>query len=297
MADTLSSKNYQTLLTVRDKSFNAAAISQYHLSIYVSDTLFKVSCVNPTTTQCLFLEAYRLSDGQGEERLQAIEQLYQDHHLLGSGNWLAATLCSGNQQYTLLPKQFLQESAVADYLNFTCPIGPNTPKHFTHSSLNLTVAFAIDPLLLNFFQKIYAQTRLNIIHQASSLIEGTVTSLRSSRPKLLSTTLVFVEANHLHIIIIQRNKLLYYNRFEYTNSNEFLSYILNVMHILQLNPSLHEVILAGSINKSSLSYRKARNYIRKLSLMDKPPYLKFRRVFGRAIITPHLDVLSTHLCY
>ncbi len=297
MVDTLSGKNYQTLLTVKDQRFNVAALSQYHLSICINDASFKVSCVNPTTTQCLFLEAYSLAYGRCQQRVQAIEQLYQDHRLLASGNWSAVTLCISNQQYSLIPKQLFLESKLVDYLDFTCPIGSNTIKHFTHSSLNLTVAFAMDPLLINWFQTNYEPTQLNILPQASSLIEGALSYLRSSRPSLLPKVLVFGEANYLHIIIIQKSNLLYYNRFAYTSSDKFLSYILIVMHALKLDPSLHEVILGGSISKGSIAYRQARNHIRKLTFIGTPPYLKFRSIFNREMWTTHWDVLSTYLCH
>jgi Protein of unknown function (DUF3822) len=168
MAYTPSRKYYQCLLAVKDKRFNVATLSQYHLSIYISDTCFKVSCVNPTTTQCLLLEAYKLAYGRSYERVQAIEQLYQDHPFLVAGNWSAVTLCIGNQQYTLIPEEFFQKKKLADYLYFTCPIGSAEIKHCTHSHLNMTVAFAVDPWLLNWFQVTYDKTQLHTIHQANT---------------------------------------------------------------------------------------------------------------------------------
>ena len=297
MAHTSSNKKYHPLLTVRDKSFSTAALSQYHLSICVNDASLKVSCVNPTTTQCLLLEAYGLTAEPIQQQLTAIEQLYQDHPLLGAKGWSTVTLCISNQQYTLIPKEVVQENTVADYLKFTCPVDSDIIKYFTHPSLNLTVAFAIESLLFNWFQKTYQQSSLHTIHQANSLIEATLTYLRGSSSSLLPQLLTFVEKNHLHIIIIQKAKLLYYNRFEYTNSDEFLYYILSVMHTRQLDPGFHKVILGGDINKGTTAYRKARNYIRKLSFIGKPPYLKFRRIFDQRTVFPHLDVLSTHLCH
>ena len=297
MVDTLSGKNYQTLLTVKDKRFNVAALSQYHLSICISDASFKVSCVNPTTTQCLFLAAYSLVYERCQQRVEAIEQLYQDHRLLVAGNWSAVTLCISNQQYSLIPKHLFQESNLVDYLDFTCPIGAHTLKHFTHTSLNLTVAFAMDPLIINWFQTTYEPTQLTILHQASSLIEGALSYLRSVRPSLLPRVLVFVEANHLHCIVIQKSNLLYYNRFAYTSSDEFLNYILIVMHTLKLDPGLHEVILGGRISKGSIAYRQARNHIRKLTFIGSPPSLKFRSIFNKEMCTTHWDVLSTYLCH
>jgi hypothetical protein len=297
MAYAPSKKNYQCLLAVKDKRFKVATLAQYHLSIYVSDTCFKISCVNPTTTQCLLLEVYKLAYGRSHERVQAIEQLYQDHPLLVAGNWSAVTLCIGNQQYTLIPKEFFQEEKLAYYLCFTCPIGSEAIKHFTHPHLNMTVAFAVDPWLLNWFQVTYDKTQPHTIHQASSLIQGAWAYLREKKLSLLPTVLVFVEFNYLHITVMQKSKLLYYNKFEYTNSDELLYYILIVMRTLKLDTSLHEVILGGNITKSSLAYSKACNYIRKLTCISAPPYLKFSSVFTREIMHAHLDVLSAHICH
>jgi Protein of unknown function (DUF3822) len=296
MADSPPSKRYQVLLAAKDKSFDAAILSQYHLSIYVSDTCLKISCVNPTTTQCLLLEAYKLSYGHSYQRIQAIEQLYQDRPLLVARDWSTVTLCISNQQYTLIPKEFFQEKNLADYLSFICPVDSAVIRHFTHSHLDMAVAFAIDPWLFNWFKATYDQPQLHTIHQASSLIQGTWAYLRDNKQGLLPSVLVFVEANHLHITVMQKSQLLYYNKFEYTNSDELLYYILIVMRTLQLDTSLHEVMLGGAITKSTPAYSKARNYIRKLTLVSTPPYLKFRSVFTKEMRHAHLDVLSTHLC-
>lgn len=297
MADHPSIKKYQLLFATKDKRFNITNLAQYHLAIHINDASFKVGCVNPTTTQCLLLEAYKLTYGCSDQRIQAIEQLYKDHPILVAKNWSTVTLCVGNQQYSLIPKQLFQEKKLADYLNFTCLAGTKALRHFTHSALNVALAFAIDPWLLSWFQMTYQHTQLHTIHQASSLIQGTWTYLRSNKPSLLPNVFVFIESTHLHITVIQKNQLLYYNRFEYANSDELLHYILIVIRTLKLDTSLHEVSLGGDITKSSLVYKKARNYIHKVTLMSVPPYLKFRGIFSKKMIRAHLDVLSTHLCH
>lgn len=297
MADNSFIKKYQLLLAVKDKRFHVDNMSQYHLSIHISEASFKVSCVHSTTTQCLFLEAYVLAYSHSYQRVQAIKQLYQDHTLLAAGGWSAVSLCIDNQQYTLVPEAFVQDKKLADYLNFTCSTRGKKIRHFTHSSLNMAVAFAIDPWLLSWFQVTYQHTQLHTIHQASSLIQGIWTYLRGNKPCLLPKVLVFVASNYLHITALQKSTLLYYNRFEYTGSDQLLYYILIVMRTLKLDTNLHEVILGGNITKSSLAYKKARNYIRKLTFISALPYLKCRSVFSKTIIRAHLDVLSAHLCH
>ena len=296
MADTSSDKKYQRFFIFTDKRFDVAALPQYHLSIYINNQYIKVGCVNPTTKQCLFIEQYKLAHQYANQRIQAMGQLYQDHPILGRQGWSAVTLCVGNQQYTLVPQSLFQEKQITDYLYCTCPIGSNVARHFTHVSFGTTVAFAIDPLLLNWFQATYKNTQLHTIHQASSLIQGTWTYVKSKKSSALPKVTVFVEPSNLHITVIQENKLVYYNRFAYTTCDELLYYILIVMHTLQLDTSSHEVILGGHIRKRSSAYRKVRHYIRRVTLMGKLPYLKFSKNFPPKVMTTYLDVLSMHLC-
>ena len=296
MVDNPSTPKYKLLCAVKGKNFNVTDISQYHLSIHVSDAYFKVSCVNSVTTQCLLLETYFLVYHHSYQRVQAIKQLYQDHTLLAS-SWSTVTLCIDNQQYTLVPGELVQKEKLADYLGFTCLVSGKTIKHFTHSSLNMAVIFAVDSGLLNWFQEIYEHTQLYTIHQASSLVQGTWIYFRDNRPCLLPKVLVFVTSNYLHITVIQKNKLLYYNRFEYASSDKLLYYILVVMRTLQLDANLQEVILGGNITKSSPAHKKARNYIRKLTFINALPYFKSRGILSKEIMRTHLDVLSAHLCH
>jgi Protein of unknown function (DUF3822) len=296
MADNPSIKKYKLLCAVRGKNFNTTNLSQYHLSIHVSGASFKVSCVNAVTTQCLLLETYALVYRHPYQRLHAIKQLYQDHTLL-AGSWSAITLCIDNQQYTLVPKELVQEKKLADYLGFTCLMSGKTTRHFTHPSLNMTVIFAIDSGLLSWFQEIYNHSQLYTIHQASSLIQSIWTYLRDNKPCSLPKVLVFVASNYLHITVIQKNELLYYNRFEYASSDKLLYYILVVMRTLNLDTNLHEVMLGGHITKGSLAHKKARNYIRKLTFISTLPYLKFGDILSKETMRTHLDVLSAHLCH
>jgi hypothetical protein len=297
MENTPPKKKYQCLLAVQEKNLNVTTLSQCHLSVHVSGTCFKVSCVNRTTTQCMLLEVYRLAYGSSHRRVRSIEQLYQDHPLLVANHWSTVTLCIDNQQYTLIPKQLFQEKDSADYLGLACSIGTSEVRHFTHASLNVTVAFAIDPWLINWLQTTYPQARLYTIHQANTLIKSTYTYFRCTQSNTLPRVLVFIEESYLHITVMEKSMLYYYNRFQYAHSDEWLRYILIVMHTLKLDTSLHEVILGGKITKDSRAYKKARNYIRKVTLMGKLPYLESRSIFSKEIIVNHLDVLSTYLCH
>lgn len=287
--------SYQPILSIKDKRFSMYHLQQYYLTIGIGDTSFRICCIDQVANRCLLLEAYRLDYSSSTERISALEQLYQERPLLAASAWDTVILCIENQQYTLIPKALFQEKNTADYLKLASPIGNNTVQHFAHPQLDVVVTFAVEPYLLGWFQKTYEQARLCVMHQASSLIEGVFSYLKAERLEASPRLFVAAEAEHVHITVIKKAMLRYYNRFSYSNSDEFLQYILIVMYTLDLDPSVTKVILGGNVTKKSLAYRKACNYIPKVIFNDSPTHLKFRRAFRKSIITNYFDLLSAHL--
>ena len=296
MTTTSVKTKYQPILSIKDKHFSIYHLQQYHLAFSIGNTSFRISCIDQTTSRCLLLEGYRLDYSHITERISTIRQLCQEHPFLAAKVWNAVTLCIENQQYTVIPKPLFQEKNTADYLNLAFSIGSNTVRHFVHPNLDVVVAFAIEPSLLRWFQTTYDQASFYTIHQASSLIEGVFSYLKAKRLRASPRLFILAESKYIHITVIKKANLLYYNRFSYSNSDEFLRYILIVMHTLGLDPGSSEVILGGNITKNSLAYRKARSYIRKVVFSDRPPYLKFRCAFKKSIITNYFDILSVYRC-
>ena len=297
MKATFAETNYQPLLFIQDKRFSIHRLQQYHLAISVGATSFRICCIDPTTSRCLLLAAYKLEAETITKRIKAIEQLFQELPWLAAKDWHAITLCVENQQYTLVPEPLFQEENTADYLKLATAMGSNLAKHFVHLRLGIVVAFAIDPMLLAWFQIKYAQANFCIIHQASSIIEGVWSYSKAQKVKALPRLFALTEPAHIHLTAIQQNNLLYYNRFSYSDSDEFLQYILMVIHTLGLDSHASEVTLGGSITKDSLAYRKACNYIRKVGLSNRPPYLNLSRAFReKAITTNHFDLLHAYHC-
>ena len=160
----------------------------------------------------------------------------------------------------------------------------------------MTVAFAVNQLLLDWLLHTSSRTNFKIIHQGSSFIEGIWTYVRARKLNKFPAVFILTEHHHMHITVMQKDRLLYYNRFMYQNSDEFLNYILIVMQALKLDPNLHEVIFWGTITKGSLAYRKAYNYIRKVALGKRPSHLKFRYNFDVTAPSTYFDILNAHLC-
>ena len=81
---------------------------------------------------------------------------------------------------------------------------------------------------------------------------------------------MFVHASeaHFEIVVVQNQKLLLYNSFEYKTQEDFIYYILFTAEQLQLNPENFSLKLLGKIDENDTFYSICYKYIRNVSLLN-----------------------------
>jgi hypothetical protein len=70
------------------------------------------------------------------------------------------------------------------------------------------------------------------------------------------------------IVVVQNQKLLLFNSFEYTTKEDFLYYLLFTAEQLNLNPETFRLQLLGEISEDSEYFKMAYKYVRNVSLID-----------------------------
>lgn len=81
---------------------------------------------------------------------------------------------------------------------------------------------------------------------------------------------MIVNMNHGHfeIVVIQNQKLLLFNSFDYQTPEDFLYYILFTAEQLNMNPENFKLELLGTIAEDDAFYQLAYKYIRNVSFFD-----------------------------
>jgi hypothetical protein len=79
---------------------------------------------------------------------------------------------------------------------------------------------------------------------------------------------VHFSANKFEIIIVQNQKLLLFNSFDFVTKEDFIYYFLFTTEQLNLNPEHFKVFLLGEISEESELYQIAYKYVRNISLLD-----------------------------
>ena len=283
---------YKSIISIKDKRFSVYRLNQYYLLVSIGNNRLRLTSIDQESDRCLLMEAYQIDSGSPSAYLVTLKQLFQEHPFLATSAWRKVAICFENQKYTLVPIPLFQEKNSIDYLKLAVNIENESARYCLHPHLNIAVVFAVDDPVAAWLQKGYHPDHCHIVHQASSLIEGAIGYANAKKLSLEPRVFVLAETDYMHITVIEKSQLLYYNRFAYSSSDEFLQYILIVMYTLALDPSIHEVIVAGNVVKNSLVYRKMRNYIRYVSFSDIPPHLKFSWSFKKSFIINYFDLLN-----
>lgn len=101
---------------------------------------------------------------------------------------------------------------------------------------------------------------------AHSILVSTL--LVDSKNKEEKKMFVYFNSGHFEIIVVQNQKLLFFNSFDYNAPEDFLYYILFTAEQLNLNPENFPLELIGDIFTESDYFKIAYKYIRNVSLIN-----------------------------
>ncbi len=79
---------------------------------------------------------------------------------------------------------------------------------------------------------------------------------------------VHVAKEHFEIVVVQNQKLLLYNSFQYKNADDFLYYLLFTAEQLHLNPESFKLFFLGDCTTENELYQKAYQYVRNTQMME-----------------------------
>lgn len=102
-------------------------------------------------------------------------------------------------------------------------------------------------------------------HANSILVEKILDNSRNNDEKKM---VVNFNPGHFEVIVVQNQKLLFFNSFEYQTPEDFIYYLLFTAEQSNLNPEIFQLELLGTIDKNDPFYAIAYKYIRNISFMD-----------------------------
>lgn len=286
---------HKLIKKIKDEKFDEEKLQRYTLLVQVGAKDIQTAVVDSDDGRLIFFEDYVLSDVNSPEDLHsALKALFESHEHLMAGFWKEVKLSIKNNKFVQVPSPLFLEDAASEYLSFNAVVDNSreTAIFCRNRLCDAVTVYAVQKELLEFLQKTYANTRVHIFHQSAALIEGAMTVAKEKQGEPLY---VYVDRFKLHILWLQKGKLVYYNQFLIKQFSDYAKSIMLVMNALGLNQEGTPVVLWGYIGKNSPHYEEFIKYVRNVGFGDRPKHIKFGYLFDEVQDHHFFDLFSLHL--
>ncbi|EIA07723.1 DUF3822 family protein [Flavobacterium frigoris] len=211
-------------------SFNEVQFDSFHKAIKIED---------------LFLNAFRDYPELTEE--------YDDVLVLHNNNLS-----------TFVPAPLFDENFMGSYLQYNTKVFETDFFAFDEiSNYQINSVYIPYVNMNNFFIDQFGT--FDYKHANSVLLSTILDASKNNDEKKMT---VHFHQGHFEIIVIQNQKLLLFNSFDYETPEDFIYYVLFTAEQLNLNPEKFYLELIGDISSENEFYKIAYKYIRNVSLID-----------------------------
>ena len=286
---------YKLIKKIKDDRFDEDNIHQYDLLVQLSVRDFQIGIVDCSDGRVLFFEDYVLGDLSSQQELLTLFQtLFESHPVLQAGFWNSVKVSIKNSKFVQVPNSLFVEEAASEYLKFNANIDQEKEDVLFcyNEKIDAVTIFAVQKDLLTWLKRIYSNTKIHLIHQSSSLIEGVLQIVGQSQKSRLY---IYVDRFKLHILSIENSKLIYYNQFAIKQFSDYVKYMMLVMKGLGMDQQTCEVVLWGYISQNSPHYQEFVKYIRNVTFGSRPEGLKFGYIFDEVQDHHFFDLFSIQL--
>jgi len=169
-----------------------------------------------------------------------------------------------NNLSSFVPQALFDENYLGSYLQYNVKVFESD--FFTFDALdnyqinNVYVPYVnINNLLLDIFPTFEYK------HASSVLVEKLLDLSKNDDDKQM---FVHFEEQSFEIIVVQNQKLLFYNYFDFSTKEDFAYYLLFTIEQLGMNPEFFTLKMLGNIVKDGGLFEIAHTYVRNVSLLD-----------------------------
>ncbi|MBY0435043.1 MAG: DUF3822 family protein [Cyclobacteriaceae bacterium] len=291
---TATAPRHKLIKKIKDQKFDEEKLHQYILLAQIGAKDFQVAVIDSDDDRLIFFEDYVFNEVNSQADLQqALQDLFESHEYLMAGFWKHVRVSIKNNKFIQVPASLFVEQAADEYLRFNAPIDADKETVVTcsnHRTDGITI-FAATHEMINWLNKVYANSNVKIVHQSAALIEGVLASATPGENPLY----VYVDRFKLHILFLKDGKLIYYNQFLIKQFTDYVKYIMLVMKAMGLEQETSRVILWGYIGKNSPHYQEFVKYVRNVSFGERPSHLKFGYLFDDIQEHHFFDLYSAYL--
>ena len=193
-----------------------------------------------------------------------------------------------NNLSTFVPTALFDENFLGSYLQYNTKVFETDFFAFDEiANYQMNAVYIPYVNINNFFIDQFGS--FDYKHANSILVSKLLVASKNKDEKKM---FIHINSGHFEIIVVQNQKLLLFNSFDYSTPEDFLYYILFSAEQLNLNPENFPLELIGNIDAESDYFKIAYKYIRNVSLIDVED-LRWNNYFSEAENRNHFILFNS----
>ncbi|MEO6884642.1 MAG: DUF3822 family protein [Bacteroidia bacterium] len=286
------SPNISPTVFFEDESLKGSSLKGHTLFIQIGLDEFSFCLSDEKEKRILALAAYTFRGIYTYNSLcEEVEKIMLEKIFFRNKN-LAVKIAIARSPSTLVPDGFLEQEDASDFLAFNHPLQADemffTDKLKNTSAKNI---FSVPLSLKKYFSEIYSD--ISFHHHSTALIDHLLATYKNKSNK---TMVVNIQNSHFEIIVLEENKLLFYNSFKHQTSEDFIYYLLFCCEQLSLNPEKIELVLVGEVEQESAIYSILHKYIRHVKFGNRSEIYNYSYKMNSLPKHFYYSLFSQYLC-
>lgn len=233
------------------------------LSIQVSLTGFSYCCFDTLNNVITSFKEIKFDTSKSSKIEDLFTDAFKNNPEL-KNNYDDVMVIHTNNLSTFVPIALFDENYLGSYLQYTTKVFESD--FFTFDRIpnyQMNTVYIPHVNINNFL--IDNVGSFNYKHASTILVEKILDNSRNNDDKKM---IVNFNPGNFEIIVVQNQKLLLFNSFEYQTPEDFIYYILFTAEQLSMNPESFKLELLGTITEGDPFYEIAYKYIRHISFLD-----------------------------
>ncbi|MAU25360.1 MAG: hypothetical protein CMC34_01055 [Flavobacteriaceae bacterium] len=238
--------------------------SNIKLSIHISLNGLSFCIIDLISNEIDFLRTYSLSKNTTpKELLKTLKKGFKENNEL-SNSFSSVKIIHYNNLSTVVPEPLFDKNNALSYLKFNSKILQNDyaayDEIFNNECVNVYIPYVnINNYIFKMFDSFVYNHYSSIILEKVKLNEKNTTT-----PSLYLN----INSNHMELIYFVKNKLTFYNRFDFSTKEDIIYYLLFTIDQLKLNPEEIPLVITGNISEDDDNYQIIYKYIRNVSIFN-----------------------------
>ena len=238
--------------------------SNIKLSIHISLNGLSFCIIDLISNEIDFLRTYSLSKNTTpKELLKTLKKGFKENNEL-SNSFSSVKIIHYNNLSTVVPEPLFDKNNALSYLKFNSKILQNDyaayDEIFNNECVNVYIPYVN---INNYIFKMFDSFVYN--HYSSIILEKVKLNEKNTAAPSLYLN---INSNHMELIYFVKNKLIFYNRFDFSTKEDIIYYLLFTIDQLKLNPEEIPLVITGNISEDDDNYKIIYEYIRNVSTFN-----------------------------